>query len=238
MYLSRIEINRRRRETLHALESPQILHAAIEACFPSADGAKIRNLWRIDTLGRSMYLLLQSENKPDFTHIIEQFGWAGQSWETEAYADFLSRLQEGQVWQFRLRANPTYSISVGKNVRGKVVSYTETHRQKKWLADRAAKYGFEIVRKPYAQADEPAAEKAPLYDDCRNFGKDLLFDITLRETEKFWRQGTLVTVETAVFEGVLRVTCAAALMRAIQNGIGRAKAYGCGLLTLAPQNEA
>jgi CRISPR system Cascade subunit CasE len=37
----------------------------------------------------------------------------------------------------------------------------------------------------------------------------------------------------AVFEGVLQISDESLFKAALTNGIGRAKAYGCGLLTLA-----
>ena len=123
-----------------------------------------------------------------------------------------------------------------ETARGKLVPCTKTDEQRQWLIARAAKCGFEIVRNPYARADGPAAG-APSRDGNRVFGADLNFGVTLCESKKFWRQGELVSIETAVFEGVLRVVDAASLARAMRNGIGRAKAYGCGLLTLALQSE-
>ena len=43
-----------------------------------------------------------------------------------------------------------------------------------------------------------------------------------------------VPVVTATFDGRLTVTDPEALRQALTSGIGRAKAYGCGLMTLAP----
>ena len=49
------------------------------------------------------------------------------------------------------------------------------------------------------------------------------------------RRGTnRITVRQASFDGVLQATDAAALKRALLDGVGRARAYGCGLLSLAP----
>ncbi|MFT2020182.1 type I-E CRISPR-associated protein Cas6/Cse3/CasE [Streptomyces sp. 796.1] len=47
-------------------------------------------------------------------------------------------------------------------------------------------------------------------------------------------RGTQVTFHSATFEGHLRVTDPEALTAHLLGGIGPAKAYGCGLLTLAP----
>ncbi|MFI6713611.1 type I-E CRISPR-associated protein Cas6/Cse3/CasE [Nonomuraea sp. NPDC050478] len=43
-----------------------------------------------------------------------------------------------------------------------------------------------------------------------------------------------VVLSTATFEGKLRVTDTAAFTERLLGGIGPAKSYGCGLLTLAP----
>ena len=219
MYLSRIEINPRRAKTRRALASPQILHAAIEACFPALGRTGSRNLWRIDSLNRALCLLLQSGSRPDFTHIIEQFGWMGQTWETREYAGFLSRLQNDAVWAFRLRANPTHSVNAedtgAENLsRGKVTAYATADAQLLWLAKRAPKCGFAIER------DSAGA---------------LILEVTQSETNRFARQGKTVTINAVAFEGVLRILDAESLANAMKNGIGRAKAYGCGLLTLAPR---
>ena len=70
MYLSRIELDTRRRNTMvKLLASPQVVHAVVENCFTRPAGvAKTRSLWRIDDLAGKKYLLVLSEEKPDFSH--------------------------------------------------------------------------------------------------------------------------------------------------------------------------
>jgi CRISPR system Cascade subunit CasE len=179
------------------------------------DNAGRRNLWRLDNLNNSLYLLLQSEVKPDFTHIAEQFGWLGQTWETKEYDGFLSLLQNGQVWKFRLRANPVRSKNEEGKSRGKVLGHTTIGKKMEWFAKRTVKYGFEM---------EQTSDGDPV------------FNVTQIETKKFQRKGEMVTFDTAVFEGVLRIIDAELLADTIRKGIGREKAYGCGLLTLAGQS--
>ena len=50
---------------------------------------------------------------------------------------------------------------------------------------------------------------------------------------KFPRKGKTVTISKVTYEGLLEVRQADALRSVLTDGIGRAKAYGCGLLTLA-----
>jgi CRISPR system Cascade subunit CasE len=206
-YLSRVEINVNRRDTIRALSSPQILHAAVAGSFP-AEQEPGRTLWRIDTIGAHTYILLLSGAKPDFTHVVEQFGWpaSGQQWGTKNYEILLSRIDVGQTWRFRLCANPTHSERSGDGARGRVYAHVTVAQQRKWLLDRAEKHGFAL---------EPDK-----------------FDVMSSEPRQFRRAGGTVTISTAVFEGLLRVTDADAFKSALVNGIGRAKAYGCGLITI------
>lgn len=51
------------------------------------------------------------------------------------------------------------------------------------------------------------------------------------------RGGAPVTLTRVTYNGILQVTDPAALRRALTGGIGPAKAYGCGLLTLAPNRD-
>ncbi len=214
MYLSRVEVNPRRRSTLSMMESQQRMHAAVMASFPSfGPGETDRVLWRVDHLGPSTYFLVQSSRKPDFSHMVDQYGWpeSEQGWDVLEYDGFLSRIESGQEWRFRLTANPVHSVHTGGS-RGKVMPHVTVSQQKGWLQGRAASCGFEIAGSPQG---EPA------------------FDIVERHIRKFDRNGSLVTISMVTFEGTLRVTDADLLRNAMTSGIGRAKAYGCGLLTLA-----
>ena len=216
MYLSRIALNIHRKSTLAALASPQKLHAAVESSFPPGPETDGRNLWRIDKLDNDFYLLVLSNERPDFSHIVEQFGWPGaeQGWETKNYVQFVERIETGQRWQFRLRANPVHSVKPAGGLkapkptqRGKVYAHVTVQQQEQWLLERAEKYGFKL--------------------------QEGSFRVVQREVRQFRRQRQPVTLGVATFEGILEVTDATLFRRALTGGIGRAKAYGCGLLTLA-----
>jgi len=195
---------------MHALASPQILHAAVTGSFPmSASQHDGRILWRIDALGNSTYLLVSSPGKPDFTHIVEQFGWPGseQTWESKDYDALLNRLHDGQNWNFRLRANPAHREKASvPGETGKLFAHVTVRQQEQWLMERAAQYGFHVGEGSFA--------------------------VMHREIKKFWREKKQVTLGIATFEGTLEVVDKALFTHTLLNGIGRAKAYGCGLLTI------
>ena len=105
MYLSRVELDPTRRSTMAALSAPQKLHGAVESAFA---GERRRRLWRLDRLGERLYLLLLSEDAPELSGVVEQFG-TGAAAETRSYDPLLQRVEPGSCWQFRLTANPTKS---------------------------------------------------------------------------------------------------------------------------------
>jgi CRISPR system Cascade subunit CasE len=204
MYLSRVEVNKQRIETKRALMNLQIMHAAVKSCFPQMGE---RTLWRLDALGHALYVLVVSPIKPDFTSFIQQFGWPAseQMGESRDYEQLLNRIESGSRWGFRLVANPVHMV------KGKIYAHVTVAQQRKWLTDRAERNGF-ILR-------------------------DTAFDVVQREKIQFSKGDSpdrhKVTISQATFEGALEVSDVELFKRALVNGIGRAKAYGCGLLTIA-----
>jgi CRISPR system Cascade subunit CasE len=199
------------------ISSPQMMHATVMASFPSFNmGGRV--LWRIDNLGPSTYAIVQSDEKPDFHHVVDQFGWpaSDQRWDTIEYDGFLNNIADGQIWRFRLMANPTHSISDMSQYesRGKVMAHMTVDQQKKWLIDRSQKLGF-IIENASQDIKEPALE------------------IRQNEVKRFSHGNEHITFNAVTFEGILRVDDRELLVSSMKKGIGRAKGYGCGLLTVA-----
>ena len=208
MYLSRVELQPARRDTMLALANLQLLHGAIEQSFP---GERKRRLWRLDWLDSRCWLLVLSQQKPDFTGVLTRFGDPSipAVWETKPYDPLLEQLQKGQCWRFRLKANPVrsaYSGTAGEK-RGKVMAHVTPVQQKQWLLTRAETMGIAL--------------------------EDEAFDVVHTQWYSFNKgQRQKVTLRTASFEGVLTITDAQRFRDTLQTGVGRAKAYGCGLMTV------
>jgi CRISPR system Cascade subunit CasE len=216
-YLTRFEFNTARRGSRNLLASPQHLHAAVLAAFPSShnqpsdDG---RVLWRLDQRPHQTLLYLVSPHQPDLTHLVEQAGWPHtHSWETRDYTPLLDHLAPGQRWAFRLTANPVQSRRKTENsTRSQRFGHVTIAQQTQWLLDRVHKHGFTAVE---------------------GAGKEPDVAIHGRRTWTFKRDSRTVTIATASYEGILEITDPSALRSALVHGIGPAKGYGCGLLTLA-----
>lgn len=227
MFLSQIQLNPRRREAAPLLSSPHALHAAVLASFPDPSAQVTgRVLWRLDAGEHRTLLRVVSPERPDFTHIAEQAGWPTRedSWEVRSYDKVLARIEKGQRYGFRLTANPVYNKRVPDGSRGKVHGHSTVTHQERWLLDRQERCGFQV---------EDMADAVPAPEgEGGGLGKALR--IVDRRTLSFSRREATVTLRVATFEGILAVHDRDAIVHALSHGIGRAKGYGCGLLTLAP----
>jgi CRISPR system Cascade subunit CasE len=216
MHLARFQINPARRGAHKLLGSPQAMHAAVLASFPPSvtAAADHRVLWRVDRMQHDVVLYVLSPERPDFTHLVEQAGWPtsdGEAWQVRPYDGLLSRITDGSRWRFRLRANPVKAArDTAEGGRSKRVPHVTVAQQAEWLVSRADRLGFEI----------PCYEGVPLVE------------VTERDRRAFGRGGGTVTLATAQFDGTLEVRDAEVFRRTLVSGIGRAKAYGCGLMTI------
>lgn len=224
MYMSRIALNRRRRGAVKLLGSRHAMHAAVMSSFPPGTATESdagRVLWRVDRRGEDVQLLVVSPAQPCLAHINDQAGWStGSPWATRDYTPFLDSLATDEEFIFRLTANPTHRVAGpdGEGGRKQIVGHVTDGYQRRWFLDRAEPNGFVVA----SSAAGDGAEERP----------ELI--LKERDTAVFRRGQARVTLVTAAFEGRLRVTDPDLLRHALTHGIGRAKGYGCGLMTLLP----
>jgi len=228
MYLSRIQLNPRRRDARWLLASPQRVHAAVLSAFPEpptgARDGRPRVLWRLDVDDAGTFLYVVSPDQPDFAHLAEQAGWpTTERGVTKPYGAFLDRLAVGQVWAFRLTANPTRYRAPREGERMKRYAHVTVRQQEDWLLEKADRCGFRVTSTTHPSPEGDGLVHVPEVA------------VTARAAHTFDRKGASkpVTIGTARFDGRLEVIDPEALRRALVTGIGPAKAYGCGLLTLA-----
>jgi CRISPR system Cascade subunit CasE len=219
MFLTRFQINPARRGARKLLSSPHAMHAAVRAAFAAPEDHErgdTRTLWRLDTPATAtVHLYIVSPGRPDLTHLVEQAGWpTTETWVTREYDGLLGSLRPGQQWAFRLTANPTHNGRKTADAKEtQRFGYLREQEQAEWLASRAVRHGFAL---------------ATQYDGRPNLR------LHRRQTQTFKRGMGTVTLTTVTYDGVLQVTDVDAFHRTLTSGIGHAKAYGCGLLTIAP----
>lgn len=240
MYYSRLILNPRNRHVQRDLSDPYELHRTILRGFPTgtvkvdrATDEAAGVLYRVDPHPQSglPILLVQSQVAPDWsflqTEAFQQYLYPLDPYQEEenpAVKERTPALHRGQMLAFRLSANPTKRLSAGKNNKGKRIGIYDEAEQRKWLVEKGQKGGFQILRTELSQGDK-VQWKA-------------LSEIEQRQRDERSNTAEPLPPKTGLlevrFDGILQVTDPAAFLAAIQAGIGSGKAFGFGLLSVAP----
>ncbi len=217
MYLSRLMLNPRSRQVQRELLNPYELHRTILRGFPDRrDRSGVLHRLDIHPRSAAITLLVQSLAEPNWqwltrsAYLLPAEDTAGRS--NPAVKSFDLHLQPGQVLCFRLRANPTIKKvrrdDTGQRRNSNRVPLLRAEQQAAWLERQGQQNGFHLLQVEVGIPQELVASKgggqAP------------------------------ILVYSVQFEGRLQVTDPARLQQAVARGIGPAKAFGCGLLSLAP----
>lgn len=226
MYLARLVLNPFSREVQRDLRNPHDLHRTLLSLFPETDAGGARAtfglLHRIDVhpITGSVVLNVQSRTPVDWSRLPHGYLAAvPENPLVKEVGHIYSRIRAGQVFGFRLRANPTRSEGVGKKgaPRGRRIPVRGAEEQLEWLKGKAEQYGFELL----ASSTDPRSLDVVVVPE-----RKLAF--------RKGRNGPMVTLQSVNFRGRLRVTDADRFRAALADGIGRGRAYGFGLLQLAP----
>ncbi|MGV9251437.1 type I-E CRISPR-associated protein Cas6/Cse3/CasE [Streptomyces sp. NPDC003697] len=260
MFLTRFRVNTARPGARRLLSSPQAMHAAVMSSFPTllptatppADGPRV--LWRLDHTTRAEVMLyIVSPDRPDLTHLVEQAGWpaaaaanpAEPGWQSRPYGPFLDRLSTGDRWAFRLTANPIHHIRRKDDEPTKRTAHLTPVHQMGWLLKRQETCGFRVLEKADDERLLPGGTthtKQPHHGDRYELTvrdkRSVAFNKSRSTNTLVARRTPPVSLVTVTFDGRLEITDPQLLRRALTQGIGKAKAYGCGLLTLAPLGTA
>lgn len=227
MFLSKLCLNIRHPEVRHQIRQPYELHRTLWSTGFSQFGKEElgRVLFRIDSdrTSQAPVVLIQSERQPDWTSLPSAFVI-----ETPGCKTFDPHLATGQRLRFRLRANPTKKVGsatkserlAGVKKNGKRIALVHENDQIDWLLDKGEHGGFTIP----GQWREDNSVKIP------DFRADIVPEGWTRCGKEGHRDGDFFAVR---FEGLLVVNDANAFLQTLQQGIGSAKGFGFGLLSIA-----
>ena len=210
MYLSRLILNLRHRQVRTDLARPYEFHRTLLRAFPDHLAAgEERLLFRLETDPRRAepVALVQSQLLPAWEQLPADYLADALDDVNPAVKSYDLALQAGRTLSFRLVANPTkrLSRSLSKGLeKSKRVGLYKQEEQLDWLARKGEQHGFRVLAATVGRQDR---------------------------SEDSSHQITLLSVQ---FDGLLGVTEPDRLTAAVMDGIGSAKAFGCGLLSLAP----
>lgn len=210
LYLTHLTFNPRSREARRDAASAYELHCTLRtrlfADQPDASGRALFRVERDADTGLST-ALIQSPHAPNLAALPSGY-WLVPPEVRSDYAEKLQAITAGQYLRFRLLANPTVKR---KNDEGKPARYGlyKEDEQRAWLAGKLAGGGAKLIE----------------------FSVNKLAMQSLRKHDGNEKTQTHFAVR---FDGILQVVDADKLRAMIVSGIGSAKGYGFGLLSLAP----
>jgi CRISPR system Cascade subunit CasE len=239
MYLSRLTLDTRRRKVREYLSNIYDLHRLVMSGFPDAPAPEARAelgvLFRVelDQPGRhEVPVLVQSAVQGEWTRLAPEL--LVREPESREIGSKIARITDDTLLRFSLVANPSKKVKVeGRRNSARVELHREAD-QLAWLQRQGKRRGFALpglapgfnggeIRFPQdedrlSRAQIPAVRVQRL-DTCEG-RKEL--------------HGHAVTVVPVRFDGVLQVKDAVTFRMSLAAGFGPAKAFGCGLLLVAP----
>lgn len=249
-FLSRLLLNPRSRQVMCEMANPYEMHRTLMHAFPNIEGQtevkareKISVLFRVeaDKKGRFVKVYVQSLIEPNWSFLGGLNGYLYNGSETLSYEHkniwpAMLKLQKGHILSFRLRANPTKRIANSLDpMKGKRVELAREDDQIAWLLRKGREIeknvpsGFDLLTKKFWDKQ----------------GREILFPcVSVRQEGKFAGQkrdatgGHTMMHYSVLFEGLLQITDPDAFRQTLIRGIGSGKAFGFGLLSLAPASAA
>ncbi len=227
MFLSKLTLDLRNAKARHDLACPYEMHRTLMNSYPYA-----RVEHRCDLLFRveesrtgPPIVLVQTHQQPDWSALAS--GYLRGRAESKPV---VLAVTAGRRLRFRLRANPTKRVWSGNDrlgavMVGKRVGLTTATDQLRWLLHKGEIGGFRIPG-GWLDAQHPETGE-PI--QVPNFRVDVLPEG--RDCNDKPGGGGFTAVR---FDGVLVVTDPDTFQNAVASGVGTGKAFGFGLLSVAP----
>ena len=229
LYLSRLRLTTRNRAVQTDLSDCHAMHRRLLLAFPNLGGlSDARNhfgvLYRIEPTASGVDILLQSTAAPDWSPLPD--GYLREPAAPPKRVDPLyTAITAGQRLLFRLRANPTRRIGQRNLLheakwRGKRVELRREDDQRAWLQRKGVESGFiPLVLRASPPLPEPILDVRATEVSDHVIGR---------------HPAGRLTLASVTFEGRIRVTDPDAFRLALWHGVGSGKAFGFGLLSIAP----
>ncbi|WP_448576220.1 type I-E CRISPR-associated protein Cas6/Cse3/CasE [Thermomicrobium sp.] len=237
MFLTRFLLNPRHPDVQRDLADCYRLHRRVLSLFPDLPtDESARRALGVLYRPEGYVLLVQSRIPPQSEQLPSGYllETAGDPLNpsTKDVSGHYDRVVAGMQLTFRLRANPTRKIDSwreqpGYRPNGRRVDLRRVEDQLTWLVRKGEQHGFRVLS-VRVRDDTVTLGPQPLQADARPAGKVV-----------GWRPasngaGQKLTFAAVVYDGVLRVTDPIRFREALESGIGPAKAFGFGLLSIAP----
>ncbi|HET6574864.1 MAG TPA: type I-E CRISPR-associated protein Cas6/Cse3/CasE [Fimbriiglobus sp.] len=200
------------------------LHRTLWRAFPAGDPGRV--LFRVEEAraGGQPAVLVQSDRVPDWSVLPKEYLAAPAE-----YKPLVVDVSAGRLLRFRLRANPTRLVGnvlrverlAGAKRTGHRVAILKEEDQVAWLERKGAEGGFALPARVLTLPDGTGIRKPRV-------------DVTPEGWVRCDKDGHEGARFLAVrFDGVLKVTDPVRFRQTLSDGVGPAKGFGFGLLSVA-----
>ena len=207
MYISRLILDPRSRQVQSELANVYQLHRTIMRAFPEDLSPDERILFRLELGSGSsgLTLLVQSAGEPDWS-------WLGGAKGPR----YLMEIQEPNPWVkpykpvFSVGQRLYFRLRANPTVKraGKRLGLYREEDQWAWLRRKAERGGFAVLGANITWQEQVRGARRPA--------------------------GHVLCLLAVQFDGLLEVSEPERFLASIRNGLGSGKAFGCGLLSVAP----
>jgi CRISPR system Cascade subunit CasE len=221
VFLHSVRLDPRCREARRDLADAYQMHATLSRAFHVANEKcpPGKFLWRLEASRsgeQTPQLLIQGTTVADWNRV----GLAGWLVRADPPLDLRARLRldslhVGQEFRFRLRANPSVTRA------GKRLGLLHREEQEQWLLRKANLHGFAV---PLRAGADVVRDSSPA-------------DVHISQEQMIMARkhdGSSIRLYSVLYDGLLRVTDVDRFTGTLQVGIGHGKAFGLGLLSVAP----
>ena len=207
MYLSQLILNDRDRKVRHDLSNIHNLHRSIMQAFPDLEPPTDGEQKRVRADWQILFRLEADSNVLLVQSELEP-DWGKlpltylSQQQCKPFQPEMSQFPIDRLLRFRLKANPSKRDIKTR----KTVGLYSQPDQENWFTRQATQHGFSVE------------------------GLDIIPAANLWGAKA--KGQPPIKIHTALFQGVLKVQDPALFVKAIREGIGKGKSYGCGLLSL------
>lgn len=216
MTMTVIPMNIRSREVRADLADSQRLHMRIMHMFQDTQRESNRVLYRVEGVD-TPFVIVQAESRPNTTVLPSDYVRATIRVRDDL-EDAFGHIHNGQKLHFRLRANVTKKLATQQQSNGKRIAITDSQEQVEWLLRKGQQSGFAVLPDPFA---------------IDGYAITVIDEGKIHGVKRKHVTSNKLTHAGVRYEGTLEVTDVQLFVDALRNGIGPAKAYGFGLMSVA-----
>lgn len=238
IFLSRLQLDPLSRRVQAELARPYEMHRTLCHAFPGLAGDEwtaARVLFRVDVDGGRLQLLVQSKREPDWHAFSNHLSGARYLLAPPDVKEWQPQFRAGQMLRFRLLANPTFRPKKADGSDGERHGLYREHERLDWLARQSARCGFVL---PQARTTLERSGASMIFrgrsHDSLTLDLPTCQVIDLNDGRRFPLPDQRIQFSAARFDGVLQISNLGLFVHALENGIGPAKGFGFGLLSVAP----